>query len=167
MRSFRPYLRYRPELATPPKLREEYSPDELAGFQAEFKRRWKRRKRLAVPCLVGFGVWAAGTLANLFVGGDRHGEYTLLLMLLFLAVIAYLAIFLRFPRCPACTNEIDEYPSEYWRFCPACGGTAIEAGTWLRAPQCPSCGTLRKGKGRDYRVRFCTTCGVKLDDGGV
>lgn len=167
VKSFRFYLRERPELVTPSKPREEYSPDELAAFQAEFQRRWSRRKRWVLPCYVGLCVWAIGMIAIL-LSAVIDGTRLLLLMLAFLAIVAYAAVFLRFPRCPACTNETDEYPGEYCHFCPACGGTAIGPATWARAPECQACGiTLRFGKRRDFKIRFCTSCGVKLDECGV
>jgi hypothetical protein len=150
VKSFRFYLRERPELVTPSKLREEYSPDELAAFQAEFQRRWNRRKRWALPCYVGLGVWAVGMIAIL-LSAVIDGTRLLLLILAFLAIVAYAAVFLRFPRCPACTNETDEYPGEYCHFCPACGGTAIGPATWARAPECQVCGVEHRCPARNPR----------------
>jgi hypothetical protein len=168
VRSFRFYLRYRPELVTPPKRREEYSPEELAAFQCEFQRLWKLRKRRLLPVYVGLGVCAVGMIASLVFGGDRRPVVVLTFMLVFLGTIAYMALFVGFPRCPACTNETDEYPGQYCHFCPACGGTAIGPAAWATAPECQTCGiALRFGKGRDFKIRFCTSCGVKLDESGI
>ena len=63
VKSFRFSLRYRPHLVVPAKRREDYSPDELVAFQAEFERLWKRRRKRLLPFYAGLGVWAVGMIA--------------------------------------------------------------------------------------------------------
>jgi predicted RNA-binding Zn-ribbon protein involved in translation (DUF1610 family) len=164
MKSFRFYWRAWPPEGAPAKRRTDYSAGELAAFRDEFDRRWKRRKRRAWPLLIAFGVWVGGRLAVLgFV--PREVEWELGLMLVFLAMIACIAVFLPFPRCPACASEIDEYVRNY---CPNCGRESVSPARLLKAQECLACGSvLRVGKGRDYKVRFCTTCGVEISGTGV
>jgi predicted amidophosphoribosyltransferase len=62
------------------------------------------------------------------------------------------------PKCPACRRVVER---ELANFCPECGGTLDEN-------TCGSCKkTLRFGKGRSYWIKYCTHCGVQLDDGGI
>lgn len=71
--------------------------------------------------------------------------------------------------CPACHKNLEGGSG---RFCPACGANAIDKpGFWsLGISQCGVCGAkLSKGKGgrRNYKLRFCTQCGVHVHDKGL
>ena len=169
MKSFRFYFRYRPTIISPVKRRDDYSVEELSQFRNDFGGQWKYRKRKALPFFVGLGAWAIGMPATYIFAGARFGECFLGLMLFFLGLITYAAVFVMwFPRCPACGNETDEYPGEYCQYCPQCGEQAIGAANWLTAPKCANCGiTLRFGKERQFKIHYCTSCGVLLDDKGV
>ena len=69
-------------------------------------------------------------------------------------------------ECPACHNRVDS--RELGRYCPECGSGNLEPGVWLCPPTCRVCGkTMYRGKGRRYKIRACTHCGVGLDDKGV
>jgi hypothetical protein len=68
------------------------------------------------------------------------------------------------PRCPACATNV---AGELQTFCPECGGSPLEE-SWLLARRCTSCQKrLTRGKGRSYRVRYCTNCGAYLDEEGL
>ena len=91
----------------------------------------------------------------------------------------YLVFFihaLRTPKlpCPSCHGDLEV--AKLGDYCPDCGAEETiakkEALTGLinaKHPKCASCGTKftggRWGK-RIYRIRFCTHCGVFLDDKG-
>ena len=71
--------------------------------------------------------------------------------------------------CPACHKNLDDGSG---RFCPACGANAIDKpGFWsLGISQCGVCeAKLSKGKAgrRNYKLRFCTQCGVHVHDQGL
>ena len=67
--------------------------------------------------------------------------------------------------CPGCSNEID---CSFGRYCPECGSPELQTVGWLRSPRCTACGkSMRRGKGRHYRIRACTHCGLMLDDSGL
>lgn len=66
--------------------------------------------------------------------------------------------------CPGCSNEIEH---SFGRYCPECGSRQLEAGGWFRSPHCTACGKfMRHGKGRHYKIRACTHCGLMLDEKG-
>ena len=65
--------------------------------------------------------------------------------------------------CPACEKSAETFD----QFCPACGAAGLHVSK-LRGTHCGSCGkTLGTYKSRNYRIRFCTHCGVMLDRTGV
>jgi tRNA(Ile2) C34 agmatinyltransferase TiaS len=67
--------------------------------------------------------------------------------------------------CPGCCNEMER---SFGRYCPECGNSHLQPGGWFRAPHCRACGkSMRRGKGRHYKIRACTHCGLMLDDGGL
>jgi RNA polymerase subunit RPABC4/transcription elongation factor Spt4 len=69
-------------------------------------------------------------------------------------------------ECPSCRRLLDS--RELGSFCPECGSGGLKEGGWFRAPHCDACGKgLRRGKGRLYRIRACTHCGVILDEKGL
>ncbi len=80
-----------------------------------------------------------------------------------LAILIFTALILAIkhdPICPACNNVVDRVLKA---FCPECGASNL-----LSKTRCSSCGKrLSGGKGRQYTIRFCTHCGVLLDDKGI
>lgn len=82
-----------------------------------------------------------------------------------LGVIAVVAL-IRAPRlsCPACSYDVCRDIENY---CPECGADSLQ-----RAPmfgfKCLGCDkTLRRGRRRSYRIRYCTNCGAYLDEEGI
>jgi hypothetical protein len=44
----------------------------------------------------------------------------------------------------------------------------LQPGGFLRSPHCKACGkSLRRGRGRHYKIRACTHCGLMLDARGL
>jgi rRNA maturation endonuclease Nob1 len=65
--------------------------------------------------------------------------------------------------CPACGNSVENFD----RFCPMCGAEALRR-YQITAAKCDECGrTLGHYKYRNYKIHFCTHCGVLLDRRGV
>jgi len=147
----------------PGRLVTDYTADEVAKFQEEYRplvADYRRHARIAgfgmasfflciflgmiLPKTLFFYFWAAGICSWFFI------------------VFAMK----RVPKCPACHNSPDV---GFGVFCPECGCRTLEpSDSWFsRAPKCRSCGKrMRKGKSRGYKIRACTHCGLRLDDRG-
>jgi hypothetical protein len=86
--------------------------------------------------------------------------------LFMLCIVAGIITILLAPklRCPTCGADAGGDPEVY---CPECGNSPLSE-KWFLARSCNSCGrSLVRGKNRQYRVRFCTSCGAYLDENGV
>ena len=69
-------------------------------------------------------------------------------------------------ECPACHRALDV--RKLGDFCPECGAPNLQPGVVLSPPQCAACGKqLRRPKGRLFKIRACTHCGLLLDDKGL
>ena len=67
-------------------------------------------------------------------------------------------------RCPECGNHTN---NGFDKFCPACGKDQLAISA-LRATHCNACGrNMGSYKYRNYPIRYCTHCGVLLDEHGV
>jgi len=69
-------------------------------------------------------------------------------------------------RCSKCNRNVAAHVA---RLCPECGAESIEKRKWYQTPHCTSCGATfvtRKGSGK-WTVRYCTHCGVLLDESGA
>jgi len=151
-RSFR-LLKYSP----PEKTAANYSESEKNQFQESFKRR-ARDYRIFKYVVLGLFLVFAFALIKF----SRAEEFYLSLTF----VCTYVFLYLLFrPLCPACSRNV---MAEVKIFCPECGSDRISPGGFMRAKECLSCGeVLRQGKGRSYKVRRCTHCGVFLDAKGL
>jgi RNA polymerase subunit RPABC4/transcription elongation factor Spt4 len=86
---------------------------------------------------------------------------------LFFGVILFGVIYalLFAPTCPACHRKIDD---GIQKFCPECGSNDLTPQSFMLWARCHSCGkTLGRRKGRSYKIRCCTNCGVFLNDKGI
>jgi transposase-like protein len=92
----------------------------------------------------------------------------------YLAFIAHAMMTPKLP-CPACQQDLEV--ARLGDYCPDCGARetipkkeVLTGAMNTEHPKCTSCGTKftagRSGK-RIYRIRFCTHCGVFLDDKGL
>ena len=67
--------------------------------------------------------------------------------------------------CPGCGNEMEHPLGGY---CPECGGGPLRPAGPFGATACLTCGrALRYRKGRKFKVRACTDCGLVLDEKGL
>jgi len=147
------------EYVPPAKLVSDYDESEKAEFVKVFRPRardYRCFKALFVcsfiALIVALFVFKSDGLFGWFSG--FVGVYLVLYFTLFK------------PRCPACGKNADTCVRT---FCPECGSRKISPGGFMRSIECLSCGeVLRRGKGgRGYRVRYCTHCGVFLDNKGI
>ena len=123
----------------------------------EYRRKEKRRTKViiyfVVCCLLG-----------IIVGNVDSYLLKVLWYLNFLAIIILFAASWYKPLCPSCHSDVVAALGTY---CPECGGTLQQVGA-LRGFECAGCG-LRpsRNRGRNYKVRWCSSCGVKLDEAGI
>jgi hypothetical protein len=81
------------------------------------------------------------------------------------STVVLLVILSPVPNCPACHNALDQGLGDY---CPECGARHASAWRLVHAPSCLSCGKIiSRRRGRQYKIRACTHCGVPLDDKGL
>jgi double zinc ribbon protein len=142
----------------PVKDAADYSEVELAEFKLQFEVIAKRKEkfnRIITPlALIIFPVTMGFVIAV-------H-----IWFLLFIPVFIA-SSFLFFPvyYCPACRLI---HSSSDGHFCPECSGT-MRSSVWSSA-RCSKCGKsprTYKGGSRNYKIHYCSHCGVKLSDAGV
>lgn len=160
MKSFHPFSRK--PVASPERVVTDYALEDIAEFREQFRPvvdRYRRRWRVA-----GFGLAAFFLCIISAQALPNH------LFLYFWAAGICLWFFVVFavprtPDCPACHTRLG---ADFGAFCPECGSRSLQAGSWFRSPQCSSCGkSMRRRKGRNYKIRACTHCGVMLDERGL
>jgi hypothetical protein len=161
--SFR-FVNYSP----PQKTVEDYSDAEKKLFKTEFQSTAENYRRGSKFVAVGFfsfvalfiTFWVLG--ANGIISQKFNGFFVIcfvVLLITFIFAILILAI-KHDPICPACDNAVDRVLKT---FCPECGADNLFSRT-----ECSSCGKkLFRGKGRRYTIKFCTHCGILLDDKGI
>ncbi len=158
MKPFRFYLTYQPD--RPTKTVADYSPDELDRFVHAFGRSREMIRRWNWRLFVVFGI-ALTVTAMLCVPGDLWIEWSAAFVICFLVIITLW----KFPHCPACRNELEAVVGPY---CPECGERALQRAGWLPIRTCTACGiAISPRKGRNFRVRNCSICGVKVDENGI
>jgi hypothetical protein len=151
-KSFR-LFRYSP----PAKMAPDYSEAEKDEFRAAFGPVARRERIFGRVFLV---LVIAGFL--LFIFSKQNDMWWLFCGVILLA-ISYAVLF--GPVCPACKRRIDDGVR---KFCPECGSSDLTPRSFLLWARCHSCGTeLRQRKGRSYKIRCCTHCGVFLDAKGI
>jgi hypothetical protein len=163
------------------KVADEYSIDELMQFREQFApiaqrcRKLKRRNRI---CFFAGIIWMAIPLTKLSVFSDILPKslqtslqnlmvgWPLGVLLWFLLTIVFWVQLLRF-ECPACHNRLAS--RRLGSYCPECGSDQLEAGNWYRAWRCNACGKrlAHDKEGPCYKIRYCTHCGVFLDEKGL
>jgi hypothetical protein len=161
----------------PPK---PYTPEDVRRLQAEFApvaASYRRRSRIVMyllsPLLVGIILlnFFPKALPNLF--HDYFAQHFPDLTIVDVVVPGFICCLIAAAccsppdlTCPGCSNNLRDEPAD---FCPECGARAVEPRRGIHFPRCTACGkSLNRGpKYRNYKVRFCTYCGLKLDDQGL
>lgn len=157
----------------PEKLAGNFSAQELARFQEEFKplaetynaKLWTVIKLVALLllCLVPFCV----SIAYSFSYG--YWLFGVGIMLCFVGIV-YFLLTARI-RCTACQADLDAGLGAY---CPECGGELSDKTNSKVEADCVTCGAKlrfirqpRGGRVRGFKIRSCSYCGVRLHEGGV
>jgi len=169
VQSFRLYSKPAP---TAP-LREvaDYSVEERDRLRDAFRstadgyRRFHRRAAAWIIGGIAGVVWLAVLLGILLPKSSLPSSVVICFVIL--GSIAALALAKREPRlvCPGCTHGMED---GLGRYCPECGAPQLQPGGWFRSPCCAACKrSLHRNKGRRYKIRACTHCGLTLDEAGL
>ena len=145
-------------------------PDVDEKARVAFRARVERQRKYGRPIVFIFGALWLTVLAEAVPSWaawriPRAVFLTLAVLVVLEAVTLVTLIAITGPlRCGRCSCRLDS--SRLDRYCPECGGPP-----GLRpASGCMSCGQIlvrHFRSGRTWKIRFCTFCGVKLDDVGV
>lgn len=162
MKSFHIYLAA--PVVAPSRFASDYSTEEKERLRNQFKpimERYQRQNRLAMYGIIGFMGFIL--LALLL-------PKILFPWILGPALVCWLvgAITLgALPKltCPGCSNPLEH---AFGPYCPECGSDQLRKGSFFRAPHCGACNkTMVHRRGRRYKIRACTHCGLPLDETGV
>ena len=154
-----------PHSNVPERLASEYSNAERKQFEDEFKQlaeHYRAKRKRAKQWINAFFL----CVAAMVVGSLVHN------LLLFglsgiAGVLAWLCGHFNSPKlliCPACQQNL---LGGFGKFCPECDGNLGRV-SFIDDTRCSSCAKklCLKG-GRNFRMRYCTYCGLKLEDEGM
>ena len=146
----------------------DYSADECVRFREVFRPTaaiYRRRRRIgSIWFLSGGGCLVFGGFLD-FV--SRQNLMPWVTIPFFVCVGVWFWILATTPRltCPGCSQEMEYCFGDY---CPECGSKGLEPPGQFRPPHCRTCGkSMHGGRGRKYKIRACTHCGLMLDDKGL
>jgi hypothetical protein len=141
----------------PEKTAADYSEVEKEQFRAMFSSVAKR-ERVSSRIIL-----AMGTIGfSLMIFSKRDDRWWLFGGVIVSAIV-YAMLFS--PTCPACKKKISGVVKKFY---PECGSNDLTPRGFMFSARCHSCGaTLRQSKGRSYKIRCCTHCGVFLDGKGI
>ena len=170
------------------KVVSDYSEYELMQFREQFApiaqkirhegQRIERRLKnllLGISITIGVDFIVLITLAAIELIKDIPQWLTciivaiipLSLLLFFLVCIIFIFVIPHSRlECPACRNSLISLP-QHLTYCPECGSNQLGKLNWL-GRKCKACGKrLSHGKGGlSYKTRYCTHCGIFLDEKG-
>ena len=163
MRSFR---LHNPRAIVPGKLVSEYSDVEREAFEEAFKRQaegYRASSKKAKKCVnVCFLLWGTAVLVGALVHSSRS-----FICFGIAGGLAWLYGVFNYPRwlnCPACSQNLLE---GFGQFCPECNGRLGRV-SFFDSATCSCCTkklTLKSGP--NFKIRYCTYCGLKLVDEGL
>jgi RNA polymerase subunit RPABC4/transcription elongation factor Spt4 len=148
----------------PPRVVEGYRPEELVKFREAFATVTESYARSLRRMLICFILAIGFFFAMYYSAGGLKEAFALAFGVSFIGALWSIKGLQR--ACPACGNVLDEGP--FGQYCPECGSPKLEQPDLFRAPRCADCGRTmrRRRRGRDYKIRACTHCGVMLDEVG-
>ena len=143
---------------------------DAALIQYAFRAQVERRRRYVRAFFIPLGALVTCTVVAITPGFGRMGLRAVFELLAFTLVsgLALIAIYLATPRlkCVACGRKIDAIDT----FCPECGKPNLPKVRWNQYRRCNSCGkqfVQVYRASRNWTIRFCTYCGVRLHETGV
>lgn len=148
---------------TPSRLASDYTTEERAALNESFApelKRYHTRARITYVILGGF-------VACIVIGFVLPKAMAFLGWLPIGLVIAAMLSSPQLPSCPCCNNHPDR---PFGAFCPECGSKSLKSQSQqgVRRPMCGACGKqMRRGKGRGFKICYCTHCGFHLDKDGL
>jgi hypothetical protein len=162
----RPYIVQ--ELTRSPRRASDYSAEECARFREVFRPlavTYRRRRGVGSAWfLFGAGCLISGGFLDYVLRQNLMPWFAIPFSL---CVAVWFWILMTTPKliCPACSQEMEHSFGDY---CPECGSKGMEAPGQFRAAHCKTCGkSMHGGRGRKYKIRACTHCGLMLDDQGL
>ena len=150
-------------MGKPTKTVVDYSPARVEEFARQFRPQARRYRLQSKIGLVGFISIVVGSIL-LVPTWPLLFPVGLILAAAFWVIFAIRSDIL--PPCPACHGFLD---ARFGAFCPECGADLVVEeidGGWRVCRVCrhPLSGAE---KGRNYRIRNCTHCGLHLDACGL
>jgi hypothetical protein len=156
------------------KTAADYSESEKAQFKKQFEPIAKNYRRFSKMLMTGF--LSLGILFLIFfmlgsgkVLPEKYAGWFLIFwgsLLVIFILTAFVLGVKHDPVCPACKRGVDRALKT---FCPECGSDHFILGGFFKKTHCNSCkkSFIGGGKSRSYKIRFCTHCGIPLDDKGI
>ena len=158
----------------------DYTEKELKQFYEQFVPLAQRHRHLnlrlkiimalSFGLIIIFGIVLWGIVLNNFENIPEWLPAIMLFLVLLLPLIVYI-LFVAIPlsrldKCPSCNNHLSL--TKLGDYCPECGKSQFDKSNWVLGPKCKDCGKWLKydKRGRHYKIRFCTHCGVFLDENG-
>jgi hypothetical protein len=175
MAGMRSFHFFSEEGSPPEKTAADYSEAEKTQFKKNFEPTAKNYRRfskivtamfllLGVLFLIFFILGSNKFLPEKYVGWVFIPWGSLLLI----SIVAALVLGVKHdPACPACKRGVGRALKT---FCPECGSNQFVLGSLSERSHCSSCkkSFISGGMGgRSYKIRFCTHCGILLDDKGI
>ena len=147
---------WKPPKPKPPPY--SWTDEERLRYKAQFRsvaRKYRIWGGVAVASFIT--IWLSLFLASRSPGAPALGWVAGIGAAIFLACILYGPVLL----CPACGQMLGS--KTLAASCPECGGQLRDG------EHCLACGRTfsKSGKGRGYSLRYCTNCGINLDDRGI
>lgn len=140
----------------------DYTVEERNRLKEEFRpiaEKYNHRMRLGIwviATILVFGIFVF-LLPKWLQGWLVGGFFCCWFILMYLATVRC--------ECSGCHNDLAH---GFGHYCPECGERSLQPGRWLSPPWCTSCcKRMSQGKGRRYKVRACTHCGLFLHDQGL
>lgn len=145
---------------TPEKFVARYSESEKAEIKRVFEKITKNYKSRSIILLViTFGSLVFAMLCLLRPASPLWLIWLAWSILLIGVILQY---FWHGLYCPGCRIVMDQ---GFGSFCPECGGKLLFE--FLKGTKCCDCGNkLRRGRGRSYKIKYCSFCGVQVDEKG-
>lgn len=138
------------------------------SFLRQVRRMLQLRRVLSVTALLFIAFAAGGFALGAMPATQGVAKVVLLLALPTFVVFLVSLFWSRRLKCPACRRRLID---RIGRFCPECGNRSLEEPDprdLLPAHPCTACSKkLHWGKGARIQLRYCTHCGLLLDEQGV